>query len=138
MVTRDDFFKLKTRKIKKINVKDFGEVYIRSLTEGERATITKKMVEDNETTMLALADERSWVIAYAVCDEKGNRMFTDNEVIDIRDMQGGIIQAIYDEVDKLCSVSLGEENGRIEDTAKNSQTTGGDASQSSSRISLAG
>ena len=142
MATRDDFLKQRKRKTKTIEHDEIGEFRIRSLTERDRSEIkvalTKASKKKGGDVMAAYADEPAWVVCYALVDEDDNRLFSSSDVELIKDMDSGLIDAIYEEIDKMCKVSFSKEAGRIDDTAKNLPEIGEDALPSDSPISLVG
>lgn len=114
---KDKFLDLIDRRYHQFSVERLGPVRIQSLTEGERQRVVQKMIETNANAKVS--DEIPWIIAASVVNENGERLFGDQDVPIINDMESGVIRAIYEEIDAFNQCKLEHEEERVEEAGKN-------------------
>ena len=101
--------------IKEVDTPEWGGVtYVRMIPLKERFALSDIETESEEKAIVG-----KFIIRYclaAICDEKGNRLFLDEDEDVLSEKESSVILRIYEEAKDL--------NGEnIEDTAKNSETT---------------
>ncbi|UZA15848.1 phage tail assembly chaperone family protein, TAC [Moraxella bovis] len=80
---------------KKINIADFnGDIYIRQITVGEQEQIAKHLEKEKGNNM-ALS------FIFGVCDEKGNRLFTIDDLDKINQINFKAMLSVIKEINKL-------------------------------------
>lgn len=80
---------------KKINIADFnGDIYIRQITVGEQEQIAKYLEKEKGNNM-ALS------FIFGVCDEKGNRLFTIDDLEKINQINFKAMLSVIKEINKL-------------------------------------
>lgn len=94
---------------KKINIPEFdGDIYIRQISVGEQEQISKHL-EKEEGNSMALS------FIFGVCDEKGNRLFTIDDLDKINQINFKAMLAIIKGINKLNGL-----DDKKEDHEKNS------------------
>lgn len=121
---RGDFDKLLEKRVEKIPASglfgnDVDSLFVRSITEKERSKIASKILATNQNGMISIADERTHVLAASICDEKGNRLFLDDDAEFFEGCDSQAVEAIYSEIDSRFKVSLIRDESRTEELAKN-------------------
>lgn len=112
---RDVLMKFAVRRQADVEISGVGIVRLQSLTEKERAQILAKGTESPETV-----DAR--VIAATVIDERGYRIWSDDQLDQILSLDASVTMELRSAIDKHIA-------GRtIEDHGKNLSGTNGDAS----------
>ena len=115
---------LKPQGISEVKIEEFeNPVYIRRMTAAERAALVKRTVkfEDDKVQVeySNLYDSMARLVSVTLCDENGNRIFSDSEE-DIKELlekcDAMILEKLYNEAAKLNG--LGEE--AIKTASKNS------------------
>lgn len=80
---------------KKINIADFnGDIYIRQISVGEQEQIAKHLEKEKGNNM-ALS------FIFGVCDEKGNRLFTIDDLDKINQINFKAMLSVIKEINKL-------------------------------------
>lgn len=80
---------------KKINISDFnGDIYIRQISVGEQEQIAKHLEKEKGNNM-ALS------FIFGVCDEKGNRLFTIDDLDKINQINFKAMLSVIKEINKL-------------------------------------
>ncbi|WAJ74574.1 phage tail assembly chaperone family protein, TAC [Moraxella bovis] len=88
---------------KKINIADFnGDIYIRQITVGEQEQIAKHLEKEKGNNM-ALS------FIFGVCDEKGNRLFTIDDLDKISQINFKAMLPIIKEINKLNGLDIDSE-----------------------------
>lgn len=90
-------------KPKKINIAEFdGDIYIRQITVGEQEQIAKHLEKEKGNNM-ALS------FIFGVCDEKGNRLFTIDDLDKISQINFKAMLSIIKEINKLNGLDIDSE-----------------------------
>lgn len=88
---------------KKINIAEFdGDIYIRQITVGEQEQIAKHLEKEKGNNM-ALS------FIFGVCDEKGNRLFTIDDLDKISQINFKAMLSIIKEINKLNGLDIDSE-----------------------------
>jgi len=103
-LSREDFLKMPNHTTKKITVpeKILGwagqELFIRQLSRGDQDQFLKRQFGDGmvraghtEYDMAGLYGHDSWVCARGICNENGERIFTDDDAKEIDNKSGEFI-----------------------------------------------
>lgn len=91
-----------------------GEVYIRTMTGTERDQFEQSLAISKDK--LNLANIRARLCALAICDEDGNRLFTDSEIEALGQKSAAALDRIFEVAQRLNKIGAKD----IEDLEKNS------------------
>jgi hypothetical protein len=113
-----------------------GNVKLRTLTAQEKddfelACLEEKKVGKKTTHAVNLRNIRAKLVAMCVCDEKGCRVFDDNDIMALGLKNGKAVDRVYERARDLNGMSEDE----IESLAKNSESDLTDDSPSDSAAS---
>ena len=88
-----------------------GEVYVRCLTAAERDDWEGSVVSmgKNGKTQTDLKNLRAKLVARTVCDEKGERLFTDAQVGDLGKKSAAALDRLYTVAAKLSKITKSDE-----------------------------
>ena len=119
MMTREEFIsKAKTGNTKAVDVPDFGTVYVRKVTARQyNRIINLGMAMKNGSTEKFYSEQ----VAYFLCDENGKRLFNDNQIDQIAELDGDIIAEIVNAGFEYNG--LGSLKEEIEEAEKNLEPT---------------
>lgn len=81
----------KDARVEQFEVKEWGgEVYIRTLSGTERDSFEESFLEDRKRSI------RERFLVLTLCDEGGNRLFTDAEIEDLGKKNSIVLNRIFD------------------------------------------
>ena len=119
-LNRDAFLSKKGRQYKTLNIPDFGEVRIQSLTTAERARFEMSLSDKNgKQVRSAVRTVRERLIVASVVDDANKLQFTEADIEQISELPSGPIDAIVEAIKKLSGFSeqdLSELEGNSEAT----------------------
>ena len=119
-MTRQEILNSRNFGIKEIDVPDLGKVSIRKWSGKDRAKFLQASITvesgNVDVKYEKIFDNMSLVVALSLCDESGVRLFNDDEIDLVSEMNADIIQTIYQE--SLLLNSLAPKS--VEEAAKNS------------------
>lgn len=117
-------------KIEKVHVEAWGgDVYVRSLTGTERDKFeSSNVIKDrkSQTYDVRIENLRARLVVLSVCDEGGNRLFTDADAITLGAKNAAVIAQLYDVAARLSGISKDD----IAEIVKNSDAGVSDGSTS--------
>lgn len=118
-----------TTKVVRVDVPEWGgTVCLRPMNVAELDEYSNAAMRARQKGEGAMANFRSRLVAYCLCDEKGNRLFTDEEVAVLAAKCGTVINRLYEACDELNDISP----RRLEDVAGNSSAGQSGSSNSDS------
>lgn len=108
-LTRDDILGLQDISVKEILVPDWDKkVCIRKLTRGQQDELTRRRFGKASFKQVGKAQEMesqveifghdAWIAAQGLCDESGNRLFTDKDIEKLNEKSGEAIGFIAKEI----------------------------------------
>ena len=103
------------------------DIRIQSMTEFERLEIIRKSSEDGHE-----GEQAARSMMLCVIDDNGKRIFSDDQLPMLLSLPTGLVQHVYDEIDKLCGIKPQTDTDKLKDAKKNSNPTTDDDSPSSS------
>jgi hypothetical protein len=117
--SRNDLLKLCQRRYAYVEVNDDLSVRIQSLSEKEKSDYETRLISKNGRGILKdrLADATRRLIVLCVVDEKGDRLFNENDLSVIAELDSFVSSRIYE----ACQEHCGFNKTDIEDTVKNSE-----------------
>jgi hypothetical protein len=107
-------------KAKKIDIDGNTAVYIRKWTLKERLEYFDTIANAKEDAKWyeTLVNITIWVVAKSLCNADGSRMYSDGELSKIEDLDGTLLDIVYEE----SMVYNGLKDGAIKAEIKNSET----------------
>lgn len=117
VLTRDEILAAQDIRMETVEVPEWGgAVIVRSLTAAERdAFDLAATVEQNGRRVVNFAQLRARLVAMAVVDEQGKRLFSDADVEALAAKSGAAVGRVYDVAQRLAG--LGAED--IEEITRN-------------------
>lgn len=89
-----------------------GKVKLRVMTGTERDRFESEFVGGNKSVEMV----RAKLVAKCLCDDDGNRLFTEQEIPELGEKSAAVLDRLFSECMKLNRFSKGD----VEDLAKNS------------------
>lgn len=129
MLTREQFFAAKQRRYLEVPIPELGDTArIQSLTELEKSRFEMQATTSaGKYSKEKLMYWRQRLVCLVTVDEAGNRVFSDDDVGKLSDIDGAVTSRIFDAAQEHC----GFQPGDIEDMVKNSGRVPVDDSPSS-------
>jgi hypothetical protein len=124
ILTREQILEARDMRVEKVKVPEWGgEVFVRSLTAAERDDFEGSIVtRDGSKLDFSIANIRAKLVARTVCDEAGNRIFTDADILLLGEKSAEPVDRIYDVAQRLSGLS----DKDMEELEKNSGTIPGE------------
>jgi hypothetical protein len=131
ILSREKILAQKSFGIKEIEVPELGgNVYIRKWSGKDRAKFLQASISVDggnvDVKYEKIFDNMSLVVALSLCDETGVRMFNDDEIELISELNSDAIQSIYQqalELNSLIQKSIGEAAKNLSAIQKNDSTS---------------
>jgi len=126
LLTRAQILKVEDLPRELVDVPEWGgSVWVRTMSGTERDTYEESLIHrQGETVSLCMVNARAKVCASSICDDKGERLFSDEDVISLGHKSGAALERVFSVARRLSRLNDSE----LEETAKNSEAT--DASDS--------
>lgn len=112
-LTKDEILNLDDIKIREIQIPEWaGSVFIRQLTRGQADEYFSRRFEKSEIqqrgrgnnvveSQINMFGHDAWLVAQAVCDEAGKRLFTNGDVDNLKNRNANAIGRIAVEIIKF-------------------------------------
>ena len=108
--------------IELVNVPEWdGDVYVKSMTGAERDQYEADMVTSKkagEERIIDMSDLRAKLCSMTICDENGNRLFTEKDVRKLTEKSAAALQRIFKVAQRLSGIGdedLKELTGGLEE-----------------------
>lgn len=88
-------------RIEKVEFNNGVVIYVKELTAHEKDVLDSKVVRDYNTGEINLVDYRSKMLSYSLCDEKGERLFSDEDFIKIANLPDSVVSVLFDKAREL-------------------------------------
>ncbi len=96
-LSRDDILKAQDLKIVKVQVQEWGgDVHVKRMTAGERDKFDFWVVENQKSQNI-----RAAVLAFTMCDEQGEALFTPEHIKDISQKDTAVIEKLFNVATEL-------------------------------------
>lgn len=109
--------------VKKVEVADWGEAYIRQWSGAERVAYMKassQMRTEGEIDVSKVIENQFLLVAIGLCNENGNRLYNDDEINELpKEVKAEVIEDLFTEISKYNGLEISE----IKEEIKNSETT---------------
>jgi len=127
-LTRDQIIEKTDVEVREVYVPSWSDsVFIRVMGADENDRYQRYYLnKDGKVDIHKLQGARARLCALCICDEKGNRLFSDDEAKELGRKSNKAIELLVKEINKL----NGLEDDALEEEAKNSEDSQGDASNS--------
>ena len=110
MLTKDQIFEAKDLVIEKVEVPEWGgDVFVRGMTGTERDSFESSVIDIRGSSQkVNMSNIRAKLVSLSVCDEKGNRIFEDSDIIELGKKSAFALQRIFDVAQRLSGLSKEE------------------------------
>ena len=118
-LSRDQILQADDIKKESVNIPQWGgEVWVKGLTGAERDAFEISIMEfrEGKKPKMVLENMRAKLCAMTVCDEKGNRIFKDDDVLALGKKSAKALSLIFDKAQELNGLS----DEDVEKLSKNS------------------
>lgn len=123
MFNRESIKQRLVNSVKKIEIKGWGEAYIRQWSGSERVAYMKASSDiktDGEIDVAKVMENQFTLVAVGLCDEEGKRLYCDNEISELpKEIKAEVIEQLFVEI----SAHNGLEVSEVKEEIKNSETT---------------
>lgn len=120
-LTAQDILESDDRVLEKIEVPQWGgTVWIRSLTASQRDALLQSTVDKATGNISRFTNIRARTVALAVCDSKGQRLFSDGQVEALGRKNSSAIEKVFQAIQKLNGLTPEE----VEEMSGNSDGAG--------------
>lgn len=97
-LTADQILAADDMGLKKVHVKEWGgDVYVRVMSVGERDEYERMWIGKRET---GIENFRTQYLARVLCDDKGQLLFTREQVAELANKSGAVMGRLFDEAMK--------------------------------------
>jgi hypothetical protein len=127
-LTRDDILSADDMKTEEVEVPEWGGcLNVRSLTGTERDTFEASLIsQKGKGRAVSLDNLRAKLVALTAIDEKGKRIFTDFDIVELGKKSAAALDRVFDKAQELSGLKQTD----IEELTKNSEAIPGDGSSS--------
>ena len=103
---RDDILKVQDIKIEKVHVPEWGgDVYVKGMTGAERDGFEASVVNmRGKGTNVDMSNIRAKLATQTLCDENGERLFTDVDVKALGKKSASALQRVFEVAQKLSGI----------------------------------
>ena len=117
---RDDILNVKDIAIELVDVPEWGgQVYVKGMTGLERDAFEGSIVETRgKGTRVNMANVRAKLAAQTLCDENGERLFTDADVKELGKKSASALQRVFEVAQRLSGIgedAVKELTGELEE-----------------------
>lgn len=123
--TREMFLKPRKRRVREINIPDFGKVRVQSLTARERGDYESQFIHKKKggTRLDRMKQARELLVIETVVDADGNKILSRSDVAALGAQEAAVLDRIVEAARELSGI--GDDD--FEELVGNSETTAGGA-----------
>ena len=112
MLTKDQIFEIKDLQVELVDVPEWGgQVYVRGMSGSERDAFEASVVDlRGSTQKVNMQNIRARLVSLTTCDQEGNRLFSDSDIIELGKKSAIALQRIFDVAQRLSGLSKEEMN----------------------------
>lgn len=112
MLTKDQIFEIKDLQVELVDVPEWGgQVYVRGMSGSERDAFEASVVDlRGSTQKVNMQNIRARLVSLTACDQEGNRLFSDSDIIELGKKSAIALQRIFDVAQRLSGLSKEEMN----------------------------
>lgn len=110
MLTKDQILGIKDLQIEKVDVPEWGGyVFVRGMTGAERDSFEASVVDIRGSSQkINMVNVRAKLVSLTACDEEGNRLFEDSDIIELGKKSALALQKVFDVAQRLSGLSKEE------------------------------
>ena len=103
---RDDILKVQDIKVEKVSVPEWGgDVYVKGMTGTERDSFEASIVNmRGKGTNVDMSNVRAKLAAQTLCDESGEKLFTDADIKALGKKSASALQRVFEVAQKLSGI----------------------------------
>ena len=103
---RDDILKVQDIRVEKVHVPEWGgDVYIKGMNGMERDAFEASVVQmRGKGTNVDMSNIRAKLAAQTICDENGERLFTDADIKALGKKSASALQRVFEVAQKLSGI----------------------------------
>lgn len=107
MLTKDQILGIKDLQVEKVEVPEWGgHVFVRGMTGSERDAFEASVVDIRGSSQkINMVNVRAKLVSLTICDEDGNRLFEDADVIELGKKSALALQRLFDTAQRLSGLS---------------------------------
>lgn len=114
-LTKADIFKANDIKVEPVEIPEWGGVvYVKTMSGHERDAFELSQMEGG-TPAEKYADLRAKMVALTVCDEKGNRLFSVDDVQTLTKKSARALDRVFEVSQRLSRIGVGDIDKAAED-----------------------
>lgn len=112
MLTKDQIFEIKDLQVELVDVPEWGgQVYVRGMSGSERDAFEASVVDlRGSAQKVNMQNIRARLVSLTACDQEGNRLFSDSDIIELGKKSAIALQRIFDVAQRLSGLSKEEMN----------------------------
>lgn len=120
-LNRDDILKVKDIEIEEVEVPEWGgSVFVKGMTGTERDAFESSIVQQRgKSASVNMINIRAKLASLTICDEEGERLFTDKDVKELGKKSAAALQRVFDVAQKLSGISSDDIDELAEEMEKN-------------------
>ena len=106
-LSRDDILKAQDIKIELVEVPEWGgQVYVKGMTGTERDAFESSIVQTRgKNSSVNMVNIRAKLAAQTICDEAGERLFSDADIRALGKKSANALQRVFDVAQKLSGIT---------------------------------
>lgn len=110
MLTKEKILGIKDLQIEEVVIPEWeGSVFVRGMTGAERDAFESSVVDIRGTSQkINMLNVRAKLVSLTTCDEDGNRLFEDADVIELGKKSASALQRIFDVAQRLSGLTKDE------------------------------
>ena len=111
MLSREQILSADDRKTEDVEVPEWGgTVRVRALSGAERDAYEAGLVQlrSDGTRRLTMQNARARLVSLSLCDEQGNRLFSDADVSELGDKSAAALERVFDVASRLSGLTDGD------------------------------
>jgi len=107
VLNRDDILKVSDISIEEVDVPEWGgSVFVKGMTGTERDAFESSIVQQRgKNSSVNMSNIRAKLSAQTICDEAGERLFTDADVKALGKKSATALQRVFDVAQRLSGIS---------------------------------
>lgn len=111
MLSREQILSADDRKTEDVQVPEWGgTVRVRALSGAERDAYEAGLVQlrSDGSRRLTMQNARARLVSLSLCDEQGNRLFSDADVSELGDKSAAALERVFNVASRLSGLSDGD------------------------------
>jgi|SRR5690606_649522 len=115
-VSRDSILGADDREVREIDVPEWGgKARLMSMSGDDRDRFETKILEGRKGDAIDLVGMRALLVGLCLVDEKGKRLFSDNDLRRLGAKSAKVLSRLYDEAARMNGITKADEDELMED-----------------------